>query len=764
MAGSLIAENFEKFAAIFSPSLTGGVMNLVFQPTTIPEVNGTVLTLNDINMDKIIPYVKSLMLTTKQEHPVFDVLPPEVKPDEVKDSTYIIQLILLGVAFVLTLGLWIGTLVIPCIFCCSKKKRDSEGSSSKGCLIAMGVITGVLLIFLVLCLPLVYVSISSLVAGIDGKANEGGNSGLKNTVHVVVAEASLFLKDIPTRGRKVTTDLLVYLQTDLTKSLSKLVKDIKKELLVRYNVRTLINEATTLSNDVNRLQEVIDHVKNAKTEAVNGTKQLKDKMDPLQQTLQSDVKQLCNRLQASPLSAQCNNLLAQIDKVKFDFDDAQITVSDDLLRVISTFGSNLTIVLDKLANLETKLDEQIEGTISQIENSFNLTQQLQPMLQLWDNLGTEVSDPVIQQLNQMEPTVDEALTTAAKFTKMGGFIVLVLFTIVLVIILVFGIIASIQAARDSHGPRCCLCCGLILPVVFCFLIPLLVLICGVIVLLSGIITNEGCRYVGNPSGVVVTDGTLNLYLRYLWPQLMSEKFVDPSISLMLDIPVPKNVLDGILIQCKSSETTDPGLLPSLGVDHFLNATAMTDQPDLKKAVKEAEEALVTKIREFDFASVLPDNLNEINKLIEDLKRVLGNTTYEPAIKELEKVLEYSKGVNTLLDQLEGFVKDIPEPESVENIKTTINRMRQALQEAAGLNNKIMELINAFKALQGTTQLLQSIQKFSKTLEDVVTHYSYKVERCYCDRKEVCKLQLYAAPAAKVHRRFAAFGWLLKDCS
>nr|ADZ13683.1 unknown transmembrane protein precursor [Clonorchis sinensis] len=204
MAGTLIANNFGQFAAIFSPSFTGGALNFVFQPTTIPEVNGTVLTLNEITVEKTVPYVKSLLLTTKQEHPAFDVLPPDVKPDEVKNSTYIIEIILLGVAFLLTLGMWIGTLVIPCIFCCSKKKRDSNGSSSKGCLIAMGVVTGVLVIFLALCLPLVYVSISSLVAGIDGKANEGENSGLKNTVHVVVNQTTLFLKWLPTSGRKVT--------------------------------------------------------------------------------------------------------------------------------------------------------------------------------------------------------------------------------------------------------------------------------------------------------------------------------------------------------------------------------------------------------------------------------------------------------------------------------------------------------------------------------------------------------------------------------
>ncbi|OON17288.1 hypothetical protein X801_06875 [Opisthorchis viverrini] len=600
----------------------------------------------------------------------------------------------------------------------------------------MGVITGVLVIFLALCLPLVYVSISSLVAGIDGKAKEGESSGLKNTVHVVVNETSLFLKDIPVRGRRVTTDLLVYLQTDLTRSLSKLVKDILKELLVRYNVRKLMDEATTLSSGVSRLQTLIDFVKSTKTEIVNGIKELKKKMDLLQKKLQTDMEQLCGHLQ-TPQRDQCNKLLEKIKAMKLDFNETHITLSDDLIQIISTFGTNLTAVLNKLTNLETKLDEQIESTISQIESSFNLTQELQPMLQLWDNLGTEVSDPVIQQLNEVEPTVDEALTTAAKFTKIGGFIILVLFTVVLIIILVFGIIAAVQAAKDSHGPKCCLCCGLILPVVFCFLIPLLVLICGVFVLLSGIITNEGCRYVGNPSGVVVTDGILNLYLKFLWPQLLSDKFVDPSISVMLDIPVPEDVLDGILMKCKSSETRDPGLLPSLGVDHFLNATAVTEQPEYKKAITDAEEVLVTKIRDFDFASVIPDNVNEIEKLIQELEKILGSTTYEPAIKELEKVLKYTKDVTALLDQLEEFIRKIHEPQSTKTVEATIHDMRQVLREAAGLNDKIMELINAFKAMQDTKQLVQEVQQFGQTLKEVVAKLQDK-EQLEAPIREVYK--------------------------
>ncbi|TGZ46712.1 hypothetical protein CRM22_011079 [Opisthorchis felineus] len=543
MAGSLIATNFERFAQIFSPSLTGGVLNLVFKPTEIPESTEPVLTLNDINMDIMISYAKALMLTTKQEHPVLDVLPAEVKPDEVKNSTYIIELIILGVAFLLTLGLWIGTLVIPCIFCCSKKKRDSDGGSSKGCLIAMGVVTGVLVIFLALCLPLVYVAITSLVAGIDGKATGGENAGLKNTVHVVVNETSVFLRDIPKRGRSVTTGLLKHLQSELTTSLSQLVKEILEQLLTRYNVNTLVDGATALSERVTGLQNMAEYVVGAKETTIKEIETFQNGTSHLQEDLKTNLQKLCSEL--PPLS-QKNECVAM-----------------------------------------------------SIKTSFDLTEKLDPMLQLWDKVSTEVSEPVIQQLDQIEPTVDDALAMAAKFTKIGGFVILILFTAVLVIILVFGIITAVQAAKDSKGPKCCLCCGLILPVVFCFLIPVLVLISGVLVVISGLIANEGCRYVGNPSGVVVTDGALNLYVQYMWPHLLSDQLVDPSITAMLDIPLPKNVLDGILIKCKSEEngsrSTNPGLLPSLGIDHFLNATAIVEQPDLQTAIKDTEQGYLVEV-------------------------------------------------------------------------------------------------------------------------------------------------------------------------
>ncbi|KER18771.1 hypothetical protein T265_15836, partial [Opisthorchis viverrini] len=93
--------------------------------------------------------------------------------------------------------------------------------------------------------------------------------------------------------------------------------------------------------------------------------------------------------------------------------------------------------------------------------------------------------------------------------------------------------------------------------------------------------------------------------------------------------------------------------------------------------------------------------------------------FQPAIKELEKVLGYLKGVSALLDELEKFIKNVPGPESTKSIKTTINSMRQVLREATGLNDKIMELINAFKALQDITHLLQAIQQFGRTLKEVV---------------------------------------------
>ncbi|TGZ73495.1 hypothetical protein CRM22_001484 [Opisthorchis felineus] len=590
----------------------------------------------------------------------------------------------------------------------------------------MGVVTGVLVIFLALCLPLVYVAITSLVAGIDGKATGGENAGLKDTVHVVVNETSAFLRDIPKRGRSVTTDLLSHLQLELTSSLSKLVKEIMEQLLTRYNVNTLVDQATNLSKQVTGLQNTVKYVLDAKSTTLGEIKNFQQKMNQSQKELENNLQELCKGPQPPGQSNECRDISEKISKLNLGFNASSIVIDDTLIQLTSKFGSNLTDVLKKFEKMRLDLDSRIENIILEIKTNFDLTKRLEPMLQLWDKVGTEVSEPVIQQLDQIEPTVDDALTTAAKFTKIGGFIVLILFTAVLVIILVFGIITAVQAAKDSNGSRCCLLCGLILPVIFCFLIPLLVLVSGVLVLVSGLIANEGCRYVGNPPGVVVTDGALNLYVRYMWPQLLSDQLLDPSISAMLDIPMPRNVLNGILIQCKASteqngsRSVNPGLFPALGVDRFLNATAIVEQPDLQKAITETEQTLVQKIRAFDFNATLPANVDEIRQLITQLEEKLNKTNNEGAVSEFEKVKAYTEQLKTLLDQLEEFINPFQGYPSAQNIQRNILQLRKNLEDSTGIFDKITELINALKALQQTLHLLDELQQFATTLDEVFT--------------------------------------------
>ncbi|GAA56484.1 hypothetical protein CLF_110980 [Clonorchis sinensis] len=362
-------------------------------------------------------------------------------------------------------------------------------------------------------------------------------------------------------------------------------------------------------------------------------------------------------------------------------------------------------------------------------------------------------------------------------------------------------------------------CGIILSAILCSTIPLVVLVGGATILLTSVGSNEACRYSIDPSGLKMTDEALNLYIRYIWSDLITNQSIDPSILDLLNLPTPKDVVDGLLVKCKQTGSNpQPGLLPSVGVDQLVNVTAVIEQPRLQQSIDEAEKllssaknaadissavlslivqtritsewssemafrrshklgiqrildvclhrsafrrlsmwffalqtcykisevfrltfhvsfsmnyatpltwsktqnTLVTEILQFDFASFIPGNVDELFATITNITSYLDNSDYTASITELRESMSNSTWISDYTDKLSLFITPyLNQYSEALTIRTTVEAIQSELKKAEEVNTQIRQLIQAFEILQLYRNFTIQLRQMEQSLNDLI---------------------------------------------
>ncbi|KAF5403479.1 hypothetical protein PHET_03093 [Paragonimus heterotremus] len=731
---TLIVENFVKLTNSLQPYETGGVLNYVFEPVTNATTSEVLLKAATFNGSTIKDLVTNTFLKRDPSFRVLDVLPPEVRPTETGGSNYLLFLAIGTLTFLITLALVIATLIIPCI----RQRSGSKGKGGKTSYIALGITTLVLLVFAVFCFIFACLAFDYVIKGVGTSSDtpSGNSSGLRQTLNSLFNETKQLLQEVPENGRRITNLTLHSVQDTVFKELGFLIPDILDQLLVAYNARALLDLAKELVTTVGWLGNTTNFILTEQEKVVQSIQSLQENMRKHQKALNESLQNFCPKVPREAEQKRCQGFASTLTLFDLSFNTSQLLTgpSKVLSSIASVFGTNMTQLLEQFSDLDGKFRNQTDAVLKQIRSQINLQPQFQSVLNIWDGLSGNVMQPVIGQLDRLQPTVDSATKTVANVMPIVGYVLCVIYILFFVVIIVYLVLTGLEAkdrdlldsVSDPKGTprksRYPIVLGQCLPLFAIIIVPILVILGVILISVVGVLNNEGCRYVERDTGIRITDATLNLYLKYTWPKLIAQQRIDPRIISLLDLPAPQNVYSGLRFTCQRSmnSTTQPGLLPSVGLKNIVNVSAVVYQPDVQKVINDNEKTLVDKIKEVNFSQVIPANLDEllqsVNNITKNLKEANYSTTIDilrKPIVDVEKVRTYLNQLRQMVDPFVGTVQEAAE------IKKTTEEIEVTLRNVTPLNERTNRLADAFDNLWKSENLTVQLNKLNSTVSDAV---------------------------------------------
>ncbi|KAA3672779.1 uncharacterized protein DEA37_0014306 [Paragonimus westermani] len=766
---TLIVENFVKLTHSLQPYETGGVLNYLFEPVTNATTSEVLLKTAKFNSSTIKSLVSNTFLKRDPTFRVFDVLPAEVRPTETGGSNYLLFLAVGAATFLITLALVIATLIIPCL-------RQRSGSKSKGgktSYIALGISTLVLLVFAVFCFIFACLAFDYVVKGVGTSSDKPSNSsGLRQTLNSLFNETKQLLRELPENGRRITNSTLHSVQDSVFKELGFLIPDILDQLLIAYNARALLDLAKELVTTVGWLGNTTNFILTEQEAAVRDIQEFQDNMKKHQNALNDSFQKFCPKVPTEAEKKRCEEYAGALSLFDLNFNASQLLMgpSKELSSVTSVFGTDLTQLLEKFGDLDGTFRNQTDAVLKQIRSQIDLQPQFQSVLNIWDDLSGKVMQPVVGQLDQLQPTVDSGTKTVANVMPIVGeqnvvrcrlhkFPRLVaenlgpdevaLLAVISPSIHVHSsgscasssafastmltflkrcqtLAAASDSTTDSKGTprksRNLIVLGQCLPLFAIIIVPILVILGVILISVVGVLNNEGCRYVERDTSIRITDAALNLYLKYTWPKLIAKQGIDPRIISLLEIPAPQNVYSGLRFSCQKSanSSTTPGLLPSVGLKNIVNVSAVVYQPDVQKVISDNENTLVQKIKEVNFSQVLPTNMDDLLNAISNITKNLKDANYSTTIAILRKPVVDVENVRTYLKQLRQFVDPfVGKIDEAAEIKKTTEEIEVTLGGVTRLNERTNRLADVFEDLWKSENLTVQLNKLNGTVSEAI---------------------------------------------
>ncbi|KAF7261720.1 hypothetical protein EG68_01008 [Paragonimus skrjabini miyazakii] len=402
-----------------------------------------------------------------------------------------------------------------------------------------------------------------------------------------------------------------------------LIPEILDQLLIAYNARDLMDLARELATTVGWMANTTNYILSEQEKLVLGIQWFQGNMSEHQMALNESVSSLCRKDTTDHEGEGCDEFIDKLTLFNVNFNASQLLTepSKALSAITSVFQTNMTQLVEQFGNLDGEVRNQTDRVLAQIRGQLDLQKQFQSLLNIWDSLSGNVMQPVVGQLDKLQPTVDSATKTVANVTPIVGYVLCVIYVL------------SSDSISDPKGiprkSRYLIVLGQCLPLFAIIIVPILVVLGVILISVVGVLNNEGCRYVERDTGIRITDAALNLYLKYTWPKLIAQQSIDPKIISLLDLPAPQNVYSGLRFTCQRSVngTTQPGLLPSVGLKNIVNVSAVVYQPDLQKVINDSEKALVDEIMKLNFSKVLPSNTDELFQSVGNITSNLKNANY-----------------------------------------------------------------------------------------------------------------------------------------
>ncbi|VDO16739.1 unnamed protein product [Rodentolepis nana] len=403
--------------------------------------------------------------------------------------------------------------------------------------------------------------------------------------------------------------------------------------------------------------------------------------------------------------------LAGLNLIDFGFD--QVKVKPIVASAyIYQFVDRFVHFAQEMEPIKQELDSMPNNITDKIKDELNLTEfytQIETQITSQvEDIKPQISnaaDTIPQYIGKAQPYISPALYALAGIMiliAIAFFVCLMLFIVEACRFRLFSCngegpseLASIEKlrrrSRACGGCRFCMCSFLLIFVI------IFAILAAVILVISSFLAAELCPYVWQAKGVNQSDYVLNSFVDQNWPPISND---------LLDMPAPNNVLFAIGNTCKPTPSTDPKLLPSIGVNKITNLTKLSDDPNIvdkfEEMSKEMADQISTSIKDQIITSI-----QELRQMIAFLEQTLQAVEADKAVVELEKFTKVT-------------IKELRELRSHVNDTAQANKLTTAIDELENLMPKVEKVQGGYKGVDAKRQLPADFEKYLDKVEGILT--------------------------------------------
>ncbi|KAL5104206.1 hypothetical protein TcWFU_001526 [Taenia crassiceps] len=590
--------------------------------------------------------------------------------------------------------------------------HKNQGWFCCGCHIFTLILAIVYVVGLVVCVA-VYIMAAQQVAEVMDEPSSDENI-LKDQIIAWMENKSTYY-NFPGTVSFVLHETIVLLNessTNLIQTMNTTVEDLKGQInttveggvTVVFNVLENVTGIDSVFNDTSAIsQRLTDLMSSIDATMTNYNSTLKNAVG-LNATFfecYKEIKANCN--------STCNITDTELNILLFDFNVSSVKDPSPL--------SHLKAVAEKFEKIAKNIDElQKEITAmpgqltSNIISNFNLTSQINELQVQLDEALNKVKPQVEnlvkevpQYVAKARPYVNPALYAPAVIMA----VIALIFTACLLLFIAEAfhrrlfsptgegpseLAEVLRTKRRSHV--CGGCRFLICSILFILLI-IVCLAAAVVLVVCSLLAVEVCPYVYMEQGMNQSDYVLNSILTEQWPTIQQQQ------GDFLDIAPPQNVLYGLSVVCTPTDTTDPKLLPSVGIDKLANLTKLADGEDFKNWIEELINE-VAKLVSTQIPQDLVKNLKDMNTSVGGLETALQLYNASGAVTELKKFTEVNMQA---LQNLKNEVSTkLPNSNVSKKLEATIEELKQN-------QSNIMDLQTGYQGIADQSKLPNELEKY-----------------------------------------------------
>ncbi|VDO02124.1 unnamed protein product [Rodentolepis nana] len=531
-----------------------------------------------------------------------------------------------------------------------------------------------------------------------------GNSthfNLQGTVSFILSEVVHLLDDSVTGLLAKMNSTVVGLVPTLEPTISDGVTDVFNFLKNLTKINDLFTDTKTMEVELSAFKE---NVKN-----INETY---DDVVPVLGRLNTEFKDIhteVNRTQPG---------LPGLNLIDFRFD--QVNVKPIVASVyIYQFVDRFVQFAQEVEPIKQELDSMPNNITDKIKNELDLTEfytqietQITSQIEDIKPQISNAADTIPQYIGKAQPYISPALYALAGIMiliAIAFFVCLMLFIVEACRFRLFSCngegpseLASIEKlrrrSRACGGCRFCMCSFLLIFVI------IFAILAAVILVISSFLAAELCPYVWQAKGVNQSDYVLNSFVDQNWPPISND---------LLDMPAPNNVLFAIGNTCKPTPSTDPKLLPSIGVNKIANLTKLSDDPNIVEKFEEMSKEMADQIS----TSIKDQMINSIEEL--------RNRTH--FLDQILQALEAGKAVVELEKFTNVTIKELRELRSHVNDTTQANKLTTAIDNLENLMPKVEKVQGGYNGVDAKKGLPKELEDYLKKVKDILeVRFRYKI--------------------------------------